>query len=58
MYWIAYKPIKGKREYISGRDEHGNPTYSMNENDAYKFKHFETAMAYYNLGHAIVKKYE
>ena len=51
-YWIAFK--NGK--YVSGTDELGHTLHTRNENEAYKFYNFNTAMNYFILGYAIIKK--
>lgn len=51
-YWILFK----NGEYVSGTDEFGYPIHTKNENEAFKFYDFNTAMSYLQLGYAVIRK--
>lgn len=54
-YWTVYKRQHGKCLYISGTDQYGYPIYTENEKEAWKFRCFDMAMSFFNLGHVIIK---
>ena len=51
-YWIVFK----NGEYVSGTDEFGYPLHTKDRNKAFKFYDFNTAMSFFNLGYAVIKK--
>ena len=53
-YWVVFK--NGK--YVSGTDEYGYPLHTTEEVNAHKFYDFNMAMTYFNLGYAIMKRWE
>lgn len=53
-YWIVVK----KGEYVSGTDEFGYPLHTENKDEAYKFRNFDVAMSYFDMGYSIEKNYD
>ena len=51
-YWIVFK----NGEYVSGTDEFGYPLHTKDSSKAFKFYDFNTAMSFFNLGYAVIKK--
>ena len=56
-YWTVQKRENGKWVYVSGTDEYGYPNHTENEDEAWKFYDFNTAMSFFNLGYIIMKHY-
>ena len=52
-YWVVFK----NGEYVSGTDDYGYPLHTKDKEKAWKFYNFHTAMSYFNLGYAILKRY-
>ena len=55
-YWLVFKIKNGRYIYVSGTDEYGYPTHTEIVSEAWKFYNFDTAMSYFNLGYAVVKR--
>ena len=54
-YSLVFKIEKGKNLYIAGFvDNHGTPSYTYDETEAYRFYNLNQAMRYYDLGYGIV----
>jgi hypothetical protein len=54
-YWTVFKIQKGKWLYIADIDKDGNIIHTENEKEALKFRRFESAMSFFNLGYGITK---
>lgn len=56
-YSLAFKIENGKNLYIAGFvDNHGTPSYTYDETEAYRFYNLKQAMRYYDLGYGIITK--
>jgi hypothetical protein len=55
-YWVVFKIQNGRHLYVTGTDECGYPKHSVILSEAWKFRDFNIAMNYFNLGY-IIEKY-
>ena len=55
IYWTCEKYRNGIKYFIKGTDEAGYPIETTDENKAWKFKDFNVAMSFFNLGYCVLK---
>ena len=54
-YWTCEKYRDGIRFFIKDIDKAGYPIETKNEDEAWCFKDFGTAMSFFNLGESVMK---
>ena len=54
-YWTCVKYRNGVKYFIKGTDQSGYPIETKNEDEAWHFQEFGTAMSYFNMGYSIMK---
>ena len=54
-YWTCEKYRNGVKYFIKGTDQAGYPFETTNENEAWHFTDFHTAMSYFNMGYSVMK---
>ena len=55
FYWTCEKYRNGIRYFIKGTDPAGYPLETTDENEAWHFTDFNTAMSYFNMGYSVMK---
>ena len=55
FYWTCEKYRNGVRYFIKGTDQAGYPIETQNETEAWKFRDFNVAMSFFNMGYSIMK---
>ena len=54
-YWTCEKYRDGVKYFIKGTDQAGYPLETTNENEAWHFIDFNTAMSYFSMGYSVMK---
>ena len=54
-YWTCEKYRNGVRYFIKDIDSAGYPLETTDENEAWCFTNFNTAMSYFNMGYSVMK---
>lgn len=55
FYWTCEKYRNGVRCFIKGTDQAGYPLETTDETEAWKFRDFNVAMSFFDMGYSIMK---